>query len=289
MLCNFQKLNSHSYLTLLIFILVLNVQVFSQDEFDEKSYSRFYITGQSSIFSGTAFPVSFYSYKATGAAAANYFYAGEFGTSSGIGFGGGLGYQIREEIFMASVEVNYSFNSHRESKEVLDETLFNGTNLTWQNFTTTFTQTEQKNSNILLFGNVGVFPFEELNLSFYGTVGLGIGWQSFNSAATAYAAGREYDIKTIGKADWYDIGDYSSGGKFSRSSFVMMLGLGSEYFITNKISLKVEWQYLFSSYSRENVLISSGPVNVYQDKKTYEYKVGNKLSLGVAYYFNSSE
>lgn len=289
MFCNFQKLNSHSYFTLLAFILVLNIQIFGQDNFDEKSYSRFYVTGQSSIFSGTAFPVSFYAYKATGPSAANYFYAGEFGTSSGLGFGGGFGYQIREEIFMASVEVNYSFNSHPESKEVLDEQLFNGTNFTWQNFSTTFTQTEQKNSNLLLFGNVGLFPFEELNLSFYGTVGLGIGWQSFNSAATAYAAGRGYDIKTIGKADWYDIGDYSSGGKFSRSSFIMMLGLGSEYFITYNISLKAEWQYIFSSYSRENVLISSGVVNVYQDKKNYEYKVGNKLSIGVAYYFNASE
>ncbi|MCX6173750.1 MAG: outer membrane beta-barrel protein [Ignavibacteriales bacterium] len=286
---NFQKLNFCSHLTVLTFILVFNVQLYGQDD-DEKSYNRFYLIVQSSIFAGTNYPTFFDAYKATGPAAANYFYAREFGTSSSkVGFGGGFGYQLRNDIFMISMEVNYSINSHPDSKEVLSEELFNGTDFSRQNFTTTFSQTELKNSNLLLFGSAGVFPFAQLDLSFYITGGLGFEWQSFKSDAAAYAETRGYDISTIGKADWYDLGDYERGGKFSRSSFAMMLGLGSEFFITNNISLKADWQYIFSSYTRENVLISSGAVNVYQNSKDYEYKVGNKLALGVAYYFNIGE
>ena len=260
-------------------------EIYGQESSSE-SDGRFYITAHTSLFTGTTFPNVFDAYLATGPAAANSYYTRTLNTPSGnFGFGGSVGYQAGGSSFSGSIELEFSMITHADEKETLEEENFNGTNFTRQHFTTVFSQTKRKNSTLLANANLGIFPFESIDLGFYISVGVGYGWQSFHSDATAYAQSRGYNTKTVGQSDWFDIGDYNGNGNFSRASFVYLVGFGSELFVTEKISLKFYYKYIASSYTKENVLISSGAVNVYQDKKSYEYTFANKIAFGISYYF----
>ncbi len=251
---------------------------------DDEPQNRYYITVHSGMFTGTSYPNVFDGYKATGSAPANYYYPRNFANPGGsYGFGGNFGYLMDGELLKISGEIEFSMITHSDDKETLEET--NWSNYQTQSYTNVFTQSKRNNSIITANANLGIFPFTDFNLGFYVSIGFGVGWQSFHSEATAYAERKGYNVKMAAGYESHDLGDYSNGGDFSRSSFIYLIGLGSELFISRRISLKVDYKYIGSSYTRENVLISSGPVNVYQDKKSYEYTFANKISLGASYYF----
>ena len=95
------------------------------------------------------------------------------------------------------------------------------------------------------------------------------------------------DVNNLNSVEWYDFGNYDGGGTWSRGSFIYFVGLGAEYMISRRLGIRFDYKRVVSSYTRENVLISSGPVNVYQDSKSYEYALGNKFTVGLNYRIGS--
>ena len=278
---------------ILSFSLFLSILFFQTNKicgqyYDGEEQNRYYITLHTGMFSGTSYPNVFEGYKATGSAPANYYYPRSFVNPTGnFGFGGSFGYQVNGDILRVSGEIELSMITHSEDKETLNE-------ITWSNYqtqTNTSSFTQSKRKNIAALANVifGLYPFEKVNLGFYISAGIGVGWQSFHSEATANAERKGFNIKTAAGYESKDLGEYASNGDFNRSSFLYLVGLGSELFVSKVISIKFDYKYIGSSYTRENVLVSSGAVNVYRDKVSYEYTFASKISIGVSYYFGTGE
>jgi hypothetical protein len=261
--------------------------LFAQEDFEEEAgRSGFYFSAHLPLFSRVAFPATYNAYKSIGGA--NIPASLALGTTANVnpnaGLGVGVGYQFRFKWLMMSAEAEYAFASASDGEEKLNEDVFYGATFTTVHTQRSFTQTGRKVSVIDLGLNFGVFPFRSFDLGFYVSAGGGYGRQSFNSPAAADAASNGYDINNLRNIDWFDFGDYAGGGTWNRGSFIYFFGLGAEYSISRLISLRLDYKHIASSYSRENVLISSGTVNVYQSKKEYEYTFGNKFSIGLAFH-----
>ncbi|MFA7227733.1 MAG: hypothetical protein WC061_01760 [Melioribacteraceae bacterium] len=281
---NFSGITFPILTTFLIFTMS---SIIRPQQIGEDLTGRFYFTLQGNRISGAEYPNLFNAYKATGPAAHNSYYVGTLDAPSGsIGFGGALGYNAGPGIITFGYELEFSYIKHPDAKEMLEEDLFDGSNFNMEHYSTQFTQTGRQNTALLASGFFGMFPFSDFQLGFYISAGVGYGWQSFNSAATQYAGSKGYNTNTAGESDWFDLGNYEGNGDYSRGSVIYFVGLASEFYIMKNISLKLDYKYIASSYTKENVLISSGAVNVYQNSKSYEYTFASKLALGVSYYFD---
>lgn len=251
----------------------------------EDAQKGFYLVLQAPFFSGVMFPTQYAAYRADGPAAANDMYLGEVTRlSAKPTVGLGLGYKIRYRFIMFGVEAEWARASFADGREVLAEDTFTAATFTQRHFETDFTQAERTLDLLDVAFIFGVFPFRGLDLGFSFSAGGGYGRQSYRSPAVADAESRGYDVNGVREVDWFDAGDYDGGGAWSRGSFAYFVGLGSELFISRRLSVKLDYKYVASSYTRENVLISSGAVNVYQNKKGYEYTLGHRLSAGLAFH-----
>ncbi len=278
-------------LSLIMITLLLNNFASGQDSDGEKdSYSKYYISVNGVRFSGTEYPTRFDGYKTLDdnkSFLSNNF----FGVpDSKFGFGAVIGYVGRDAVIYWGLEVEYMQSAYSDGTELFEEVIWKGVmaNPPHEFKSYSFTQTERKNSAVS--GNlfVGIFPFTDVNLGFNFTVGFGIGWQTLKSNAVIFAEQNGYNAKDLANDTDYDLGEYDQGGVFNRSSFIAMIGGGTELFLSQIISLKFDYKYIVSTYSRENVLISGGGggPNVYQNKKEYEYTFAHKVGLGVYYYFD---
>jgi|GEM_PF-3015897 len=256
---------------------------FPAEEQAGKGHARkgFTFSLQAPFFSGLSFPSAFSAYKSIGGAnvpAAVYLSTlGKNSAKPGLGFS--LGFLFRERAIFGGLEFEFSSASAADGQEVLQEEIYYGATYSRESIETRHSQNGRKLTLFQLAVNFGVLPFRSFDLGFYISAGGGYGWQSFTSPATAYAASRAYDVNSLREAESYDVGDYGGDGAWNRGSFVYFVGLGSEWFFSRLLSLRLDYKYIASSYTRKNVLISSGPVNVYVDKKSYEYGVGHRFAL----------
>jgi len=273
---------------LLILFLVFSNPVSNNAQTDSFP-NRLYFGIQGVKLSGTEYPSRFDAYKSSIDQNVKSYTNNFFTVPDGkFGFGTLVGYQWREQVIVWGVEAEYFQSSYADGEEQLEEVIWNGVFLPSNQYSYKYNQTERRNSALTGNAMIGFFPFEDFQLGFYASIGFGIGWQSLKSAATDFADKRGYDVKeTLNDTD-YDLGEYDGNGVYSRSSLVYLLGGGAEFFVSAGISLKLDYKYVASSYTRENVLISGGGggvPNVYQKEKMFEYTFAHKLSLGVFYYF----
>jgi opacity protein-like surface antigen len=265
----------------------MNLEPLFSQNIEEESWLRYYISVGAAKFSGTEYPSRFDGYKATPdnySSLTNNFFTAPDGK---FGFNGVIGMYDREAIISWGIEVEFATSSYSDGPEQFEEVIWQGVFL--PQITNSFSFTQVERSNSYLSGNtfIGVFPFSDFNLGFYASIGFGMGWQSLKSNAVLFTENRGYNPKELAGDTDYDLGEYDREGKFSRSSFIYMIGAGLEYFISKNISLKFDYKYIGSSYTRKNVLISGGGGghSVYQNEKTFEYTFANKLSLGFCYFF----
>ncbi|MCI0707238.1 MAG: hypothetical protein L0Y80_07135 [Ignavibacteriae bacterium] len=274
-----------AFVLLIVSLMITTAPTYSQLT-EEDGEPRFYVRLSGAMYSGVLYPTSFNAYQADGPAAANSYYTYEFGNPGGsIGFGFGAGYHASIGPIFLSGDLDFTTISHPESRETLIEDRYDSQTFTTTTIITTYQQSNRSNTAIIGTFNFGVYLTSGNELSLYLSAGLGYGWQSFTSAATKYAQTQGYDINTVQGSTIYDTGEYDGNGEFDRGSTLYVLGLGTEVFLAGNISIRVDYKYAGSSYSRENVLISSGAVNLYQDEKSYEYTFGNIFTGGISYYF----
>ena len=253
---------------------------------EDDSQTRTYIRINAASFLGAAFPSSFNAYTADGPAAYNSYYTYEFANpSASLGFGIGIGSQVRIGSILLSGDLEYTRSTHPDNQETLIEDMYDSQTFSQQTIITQFQQSGRANSAIIGTFSFGLFLNAENNFSLYFSAGLGYGWQSYASEATKYAQTRGYNIKTIEGSTTYDSGEYNGNGKFTRGSMLYVIGVGSEVVVAPSIGLRLEYRYAGSSYTRENVLISSGAVNIYQSEAVYDYTFANILTGGISYYF----
>jgi hypothetical protein len=255
---------------------------------DEKYVSpiRLYLNANSTIFTGTEYPTYFTAVIGDPRFQENEFYATDHITPSGkMGLGGGIGVQIHEGLGMVSLELDYSSCSRSDGNEVFNLIDYSRTQTGNELFLNTYSQSKRNNSILSLFLNLGIFPFKKTALSFYGSMGLGMGWQSFKSGGIAYAKGQGYDVLTSSDAKFNKLGDYNGEGNFNRRSFVYAFGVGSEFLMRYNIGIKFDYQYILSSYTKRKFYVAS---NYYLKDKLVIYRFANRIALGVSYYFNLS-
>jgi hypothetical protein len=243
----------------------------------------FFISAQTSIVSGIAFPTGYSTYRSIGGAdVPDALGSGETGpVASRPGFALAVGYEWRIKALRMGAEVEGTFVSASDGTEHLRDVVYYGATYTQDDTERLFTQSGRKLSLVDLSFFMGLFPFRSFGLGFNVTAGGGYGRLSFTSPAVADAASRGFNPDLLNGQTDFDFGTYGGGGSWARGSFIYFVGLGAEYEISGRLSLRLDYKYVASSYTRENVLISSGAVNVYQDTKGYEYTVGNKFSLGL--------
>lgn len=243
----------------------------------------FYLSAQTVLTSGMEFPKWFYTYKSIGGAnVPASLYAGDMGkVSSRPGFGLAVGYEWRIKGLRMGAELEGAFVSVADSSERLFDTVYYGATYTQVNTERTFAQTGRKLSLVDLSFFMGIFPFRSFGLGFNLTAGVGYGRQSFTSPAFADAVSRGFDANNVKSQTYFDFGEYSGGGGWNRGSVIYFVGLGAEFEISRRLSIRLDYKYVASSYTRKDVLISSGAVNVYQDSVEYEYTVANKFTAGL--------
>jgi len=247
----------------------------------EKARTGFTVSLQAPLFSGLSFPSAYWAYKSVGGANVPVaVYLSTLGkTSAKPGLGFSLGFLFREKALFGGLEFEFSSASAADGQELLQEEIYYGATFSRENIETRYSQNGRKIVLFQLAFNFGVLPFRSFDLGVYLSAGGGYGRQSFTSPATSYAASRAYDVNTLREVEWYDVGAYDGNGAWTRGSFVYFVGAGGQWFFSRLLSLRLDYKYLASSYTRKNVLISSGPVNVYQEKKSYEYGIGNRFAV----------
>lgn len=245
--------------------------------------SGFYLSVQTAFFSGMTFPSSYFTYQSIGGA--NVPSSMYLGTTASLstrpGLGLALGYEFRIKGLRMGAEIEYAMAAASNGAELLTDDIYYGATYSLVRTERSFTQSGRKLSVFDLSLFMGIFPFRSFDLGFNVAVGGGYGRQSFTSPSVADAAGRNLDIYNLRSIAWFDFGDYDGGGTWSRGSFIYFVGLGAEFNFSRRLSLRFDYKYVASSYTRENVLISSGFVNVYQKTKDFEYTVGNKFTVGL--------
>jgi hypothetical protein len=267
-----------------LFVLAGASGLFAQDASSGREVRKgFTLSAQVVQVSGMILPKDYYTYRSIGGAnVPDSLYVGNTGpVSSQPGFGLALGYEWRIKALRMGAEVEGTFVSVADSTENLRDTVYYGATYTQVDTERDFNQSGRKLSLIDLSLFMGLFPFRSFALGFNVTAGVGYGRQSFASPAIADAVSRGFDANNLKNQTYFDFGSYEGNGSFARDSVVYFIGLGAEFDISRRLSLRIDYKYFASSYTRENVLISSGVVNVYQDKVSYEYTVANKFSAGL--------
>jgi hypothetical protein len=252
---------------------------------DAQSRRGFFISAQTVLTSGLTFPATYFTYKSIGGAnVPDSLYLGQTAASSSRpGFGLSLGYEWRFSFLKMTAEIEYSLVTAANGREILNDDVYYGATFTRVHTERPFSQNGRSLSLLDMAFSFGIFPFRSLNLGFSLSAGAGYGRQSFTSPAVADAVSRGFDYNNLRSTTTIDFGDYDGGGTWHRGSLIYFVGLGAEFELSSRLSLRFDYKYIASSYSRENVLISSGAVNVYLDKVDYEYTVGNKFSLGLSF------
>ncbi len=250
---------------------------------DPESRKGFYLSAQGVLTSGTEFPLDFYTYKSIGGAnVPDSLYTGDMGKfSSRPGFGLAVGYEWRLKFLRMGAELEGAFVSLADGAEILRDSVYYGATYTQVNTERSFTQSGRKLSLIDLSFFIGAFPFRSFPLGFNITAGVGYGRQAFTSPAFSDAVSRGFSPNNVKSQTYFDFGEYGGSGSWSRGSVIYFVGLGAEFDISPRLSLRVDYKYVASSYSREDVLISSGVVNVYMDRMDYEFTVANKFTAGL--------
>jgi len=243
----------------------------------------FYLSAQTALLSGMTFPSGYTTYRSIGGAnVPDALYSGETASvSSRPGFGLAAGYEWRFKALRMGAEIEGTFVSAADATERLFDSVYYGASYTLVNTERTFTQTGRKLSLVDLSFFMGLFPFRSFALGFNLTAGVGYGKQSFTSPSVVDAVSRNFDSNNLKGQTDFDFGEYGGGGTWSRGSVVYFVGLGAEFEISRRLSLRIDYKYVASSYTRKDVLISSGAANVYQSEKEFEYTVGNKFTAGL--------
>jgi len=270
--------------TAVLLLLTGGASLFADNSDDgQRQRSGFYLSAQTAFMTSMTFPRAYRTYKSIGGAATpTAIYLDETGAfSSRPGFGLAGGYRVRTGWLTWGAEIEFQSVAVSDGPEVLTDDV-------WQDFETTetvrtFTQSGRSLWLLDFSAIFGAFPFRSFDLGFNVTAGAGYGRQSFTSPSVADAVGRGYDSSPLNGTESFDFGDYDGNGAWHRSSIVYFVGLGAEYELSRALSLRIDYKRVVSSYSRDNVLISSGAVNVYSDHVDYEYAVGNKFTIGLNY------
>jgi hypothetical protein len=268
----------------LIFVMAGASGLKAQDPAAEPEVRRgFYLSAGTALFSGLTFPSTFFTYKSIGGAnVPDALYMGEtVSLSSRPGLALALGYEWRFKGLRMGGEIEYALAGGADGSEALEDDVYYGATYTLVRTQRSFTQSGRKLSTIDLSLFMGLFPFRSFALGFNITAGVGYGRQSFTSPAVADAVGRKFDVNNLNGSTDFDFGTYDGNGSWHRGSAVYFIGAGFEVELSRRLSVRLDYKYVASSYTRENVLISSGAVNVYQESKGYEYTVGNKFSFGL--------
>jgi hypothetical protein len=196
-----------------------------------------------------------------------------------------VGFSAGQDPYFGTIEIAYSQASSADGPEMFtqilhfddhDETTVLG-----------YTQTGRKTMVLDATARLGVFPLRGLNLALYGTVGaayLRFEYQSPASAAIK-AQGLNTDYLEQGylkDATIADPGTYQGNGAWSRGQFGFEFGAGLEWFIGQRVGLRVDYKVISGSVKTQQIVYGAIPVQV---DVRMNYTFGNRLAAALTYYF----
>lgn len=241
----------------------------------------FYISAQTAFVSGLTFPASYSEGAPAGAYTTGLISLLTTTTlSSRAGLGLALGYRSGGEWLWIGGEIEYAAATAPDGTEVLQVPVLDNWGYTIGSTERSFTQSGRKASYVDISFLVGTYPFRSFDLGFNIAIGVGYGRHVFTSAAIADAESRGLDVKDMIGTYEFDFGNYDGGGTWTKGSFVYVLGLGTEFNFSRRLSLRIDYRYVGGFLTRD---ISEG---VYFDGSStvYQYTMGNKFTVGLNFH-----